>query len=153
MAIKKIDFTGVETSNLLPVGEHVVRVSDAKFTQASTGSDQLEIMFKDQGGRNIKAWYNLQPAALWKLKGFLENLGFTVEGTISLDTASIIGKSCIVCIEENETYNGNLRKEVTYTTAIQNQSQPEPQPEPKKEKVSITPEKKDGTNFMPPWLK
>lgn len=97
--IYELDFTGVESSNLIPEGTHLVRVSDAQFSKASTGSDQLQVTFQAADGAVRSAWFNLLPQALWKLKGFLEVLGVPCEGKIKLNTKAIIGKTCQITVE------------------------------------------------------
>lgn len=99
--IFELDFTGIESSNLIPEGTHTVVVSDAVFSKASTGSDQLQITFKTADGAVRSSWYNLQPQALWKLKGFLETIGIPCEGKIKLNTKALIGKTCQISVEKD----------------------------------------------------
>ena len=94
-----IDFTGVESSNLIEEGVHLVRVKEAVFSKASTGSSQLEVTFEDGNGATRKAWYNLLPQALWKVKGFLETLGIPCEGQVKLSTKVLVGKTCRIVVE------------------------------------------------------
>lgn len=97
--VYELDFTGVESSNLIPEGTHLVRVSDAQFSKASTGSDQLQVTFQAADGAVRSAWFNLLPQALWKLKGFLEVIGVPCDGKIKLNTKAIIGKTCQITVE------------------------------------------------------
>lgn len=94
-----IDFTGVESGNFIGEGEHLVRIKEAAFTKASTGSSQLEVNFEDSNGATRKAWYNLLPQALWKVKGFLESIGIPCEGKVNLSTRVLIGKACRIVVE------------------------------------------------------
>ena len=94
-----IDFTGVESSNLIGEGVHLVRIKEAVFTKASTGSSQLEVNFEDSNGATRKAWYNLLPQALWRVKGFLETIGIPCEGKVNLSTRVLIGKTCRIVVE------------------------------------------------------
>lgn len=95
-----LDFTGVESYSLIPLGTHSVRVKDAEFTKAGTGSNQLVINFEDANGATRKMWCSCVPAALWKMKQVLEALGLTgLDGRIRLNTKTLIGKACQITVE------------------------------------------------------
>lgn len=95
-----LDFTGVESYALIPVGVHTVKVKDAEFTKAQTGSSQLAIDFEDANGATRKMWCSCVPAALWKLKQVLEALGLTgLDGRIRLNTKNLIGRTCQITVE------------------------------------------------------
>jgi hypothetical protein len=97
-----LDFTGVESFAYIPVGVHTVKVKDAEFTKASTGSQQLAINFEDANGATRKMWCSCVPAALWKLKQVLEALGLTgLDGRIRLNTKTLIGKTCQITVEDD----------------------------------------------------
>lgn len=97
-----LDFTGVESFSYIPVGVHTVKVKDAEFTKASTGSQQLAINFEDANGATRKMWCSCVPAALWKLKQVLEALGLTgLDGRIRLNTKTLIGKTCQITVEDD----------------------------------------------------
>ena len=97
-----LDFTGVESFAYIPVGIHTVKVKDAEFTKASTGSQQLAINFEDANGATRKMWCSCVPAALWKLKQVLEALGLTgLDGRIRLNTKTLIGKTCQITVEDD----------------------------------------------------
>ena len=116
--VMDLDFTGVESTNYIPEGIHTVRVKDAQFSKASTGSDQLEVTFETADGATRKMWYNLLPQALWKVKGFLEVLGIPCEGRIRLNTKSMIGKTCQITVENDE--NDNTKQVITRVSKITN---------------------------------
>lgn len=97
-----LDFTGVTTSNLIPEGTHVVRISAADFSKAQTGSDQLEVEFENGDGATRKGWFSLVPQALWKVKGFLEAIGISADGRIKLNTKNLIGKYCKIVVEPDK---------------------------------------------------
>ena len=71
-----LDFTGVTTSNLIPEGTHVVRISAADFSKAQTGSDQLEVEFENVNGvmhrhafsleGEVISWQNV--VSCWSIK-------------------------------------------------------------------------------------
>lgn len=127
--IFELDFTGIESSNLIPEGTHTVVVSDAEFKKASTGSDQLQVTFKTADGAVRSSWYNLQPQALWKLKGFLETIGIPCEGKIKLNTKTIIGKTCQITVEKDP--NDTTKLIITRTAkmeAVQNSVAYNPSP-------------------------
>lgn len=95
-----LDFTGVESFSLIPLGTHTVKVKDAEFTKASTGSPQLAIDFEDANGATRKMWCSLVPQALWKAKQVLEALGLTgLDGRIRLNSKTLIGKTCQISVE------------------------------------------------------
>jgi hypothetical protein len=97
-----LDFTGVESYAFIPLGTHTVKVKDAEFTKAQTGSSQLAINFEDANGATRKMWCSCVPAALWKLKQVLEALGLTgLDGRIRLNAKTLIGKTCQITVEND----------------------------------------------------
>ena len=120
--IYELDFTGVQSSNLIPEGIHTVRVSSAEFKKASTGSDQLQVTFEASDGAIRSAWYSLVPQALWKLKGFLEVLGIPCEGKIKLNTAAFKGKTCSITVEPDP--NDESKLIVSRTTKVASATTP-----------------------------
>lgn len=170
--IFEIDFTGVESSNLIGEGTHSVRVSDAKFTKAQTGSDQLEVIFETASGATRKTWYNLLPQALWKLKSFLEVLGVPCAGKIKLSTRSLIGKTCEIVVEPDP--NDSSRMVITKTNKIANApipeavysapaqpvvSQPDPEPQAEQQQPNLPPWVRQTApqtaqqSNLPPWMR
>lgn len=117
-SVMDLDFTGVENTNYIPEGIHTVRVKDAQFSKASTGSDQLEVTFETADGATRKMWYNLLPQALWKVKGFLECIGIPCEGRIKLNTKAIIGKTCQITVEPD--LNDNTKQVITRVSKLTN---------------------------------
>lgn len=111
-----LDFTGVTSFAYIPVGTHVVKVKDAGFNKAQTGSSQLEITFEDHTGATRKAWYNLLPQALWKVKQVLEALNIPCEGKIRLNAKALVGKSCEITVENDA--NDETRQIVTQVRAL-----------------------------------
>lgn len=99
--IMELDFTGVESYSLIPVGTHNVKVIGAEFKKAQTGSDQLELNFEDNNGSTRKAWFSLLPQALWKVKQVLEAIGISCEGRVKINTKAIIGKTCQITVEDD----------------------------------------------------
>lgn len=112
-----LDFTGVESFSYIPVGVHTVKVKDAEFTKAQTGSQQLAINFEDANGATRKMWCSCVPAALWKLKQVLEALGLTgLDGRIRLNTKTLIGKTCQITVEDDA--NDSTRQIVTRVSKV-----------------------------------
>lgn len=111
-----LDFTGVESFSLIPVGIHTVKVKDAEFTKAQTGSDQLAINFEASDGSTRKAWFSLVPQALWKVKQVLEALGVSCEGRIRLNTKTLVGKVCQITVEIDP--NDDSRQIVTRVSKV-----------------------------------
>ena len=97
-----LDFTGVESFSLIPVGSHAVKVIEAEFTKASTGSTQLMLNFEDVNGATRKMWCSCVPAALWKVKQVLEALGMNgLDGVVRVNTKTLIGRACQVTVEND----------------------------------------------------
>lgn len=98
----ELDFTGVESFSLIPIGTHTVKVKDAEFTKAQTGSSQLAINFEDSDGATRKMWCSLVPQALWKVKQVLEALGITgLDGKVRLNSKTLIGRTCQITVEDD----------------------------------------------------
>lgn len=98
----ELDFTGVESFSLIPVGVHAVKVTNAEFTKASTGSTQLMLNFEDANGATRKMWCSCVPAALWKMKQVLEALGMNgLDGVVRVNTKTLIGRACQVTVEND----------------------------------------------------
>lgn len=106
--VYELDFTGVQSSSFIEEGVHTVKVKDAEFKKAQTGSDQLQLTFEAADGKIRSAWYNLLPQALWKLKGVLETLGIPCEGKIKLNTTQFKGKVCVITVEPDENDSSKL---------------------------------------------
>ena len=111
-----LDFTGVESFSLIPLGTHMVKVKDAEFKKAQTGSDQLEINFEAFDGATRKTWFSLVPQALWKVKQVLEALGVSCEGKIRLNTKTLVGKTCQITVETD--VNDESKQIVTRVSKI-----------------------------------
>lgn len=112
----ELDFTGVESYSLIPLGVHTVKVKDAEFTKAQTGSDQLSLNFEASDGATRKAWFSLVPQALWKVKQVLEALGIACDGKIRLNTKTLIGKVCNITVETDA--NDESRQIVTRVSKV-----------------------------------
>jgi hypothetical protein len=106
--IYELDFTGVQSSSFIEEGVHTVKIKEAEFKKAQTGSDQLQLTFEAADGRIRSAWYSLLPQALWKLKGVLETLGIPCEGKIKLNTTQFKGKVCVITVEPDENDSSKL---------------------------------------------
>lgn len=114
-----IDFTNVKSGfEPIPEGtyEAIVFEVEQKISQAGKPylNWQLKLLGGDNDGRRAFYMTSLSPAALWKLKEVLHNLGFSKEslaGEFDLDIASLIGKECTIVIQHEE-YNGDTRDRV-----------------------------------------
>lgn len=104
----ELDFTGVQSSNFIEEGVHTVKIKDAEFKKAQTGSDQLQLTFEAADGKIRSAWYSLLPQALWKLKGILEVLGIPCEGKIKLNTTQFKNKTCVITVEPDASDESKL---------------------------------------------
>lgn len=106
--IYELDFTGVQSSSFIEEGVHTVKIKEAEFKKAQTGSDQLQLTFEAADGKIRSAWYSLLPQALWKLKGVLETLGIPCEGKIKLNTTQFKGKICVITVEPDANDESKL---------------------------------------------
>lgn len=106
--VYELDFTGVQSSNFIGEGIHTVKIKEAEFKKAQTGSDQLQLTFETADGSIRSAWYSLLPQALWKLKGVLEVLGIPCEGKIKLNTNQFKKKTCVITVEPDENDSSKL---------------------------------------------
>lgn len=114
--IMELDFTGIESFQLIPVGTHNVKVIGADFKKATTGSDQLELNFEDGNGATRKSWFSLLPQALWKVKQVLEALGVSCEGKVKINTKTLVGRTCQITVETDE--NDATRQIITKVAKI-----------------------------------
>lgn len=124
----ELDFTGVSSSNFIPEGVHSVIITDASFIKASTGSDQLEVLFQASDGSIRKAWFSLVPQALWKLKGFLENINIPCEGKINLNPKNLIRRACQITVEPD--INDPSKLTISRFSKLVNNSSEAPNPAP-----------------------
>lgn len=110
--VYELDFTGVQSNSFIEEGVHTVKIKEAEFKKAQTGSDQLQLTFEAADGKIRSAWYSLLPQALWKLKGVLEVLGIPCEGKIKLNTTQFKGKCCVITVEpdDNDSTKFNVTK-------------------------------------------
>lgn len=168
-----LDFTGVESFSLIPVGSHAVKVIGAEFTKASTGSTQLMFNFEDANGATRKMWCSCVPAALWKLKQVLEALGMVgLDKVVRVNTKTLIGKSCQITVDndpndESKQIVSRVSKLATQQSANPAEMQPTQVVNPTQEAVpSMTPsspsndivkqtEETPATaqGNLPPWMK
>lgn len=167
--IYELDFTGIQSSNLIPEGIHTVRITSAEFKKAKTGSDQLQLNFEASDGANRSAWYSLVPQALWKLKGVLECLGIPCEGKIKLNTSSFKNKVCEISVEPDpndesklivarvfKSEQNNVAPQVAYAAPVQPVPQAPapvfPSPAPDVPVAPVQQASQPVQNNLPPWM-
>ena len=162
--IYELDFTGVQSSSFIEEGTHTVRVKEAEFKKAQTGSDQLQLTFEAADGKIRSAWYSLLPQALWKLKGVLEVLAIPCEGKIKLNTAQFKGKTCVITVEpdandETKLIVSKVSKAEATAPAVAYNAAPAPQmptmaaPQPVVQQPAPAPQAaQPAQTQLPPWM-
>lgn len=106
---KKLDFTGVETFQIMPEGVHVVKVAKVTDKTFQSGSDGFSVAFEGVAGpgKGCQAFDNfpIVDTALWKIKTLLEAVGMKADGKVMLDTDKLVGKRLEIDVELEE-YQG-----------------------------------------------
>lgn len=107
-----VDFTGVETRELIPDGDYVVKVKEITEEEGEKGqylSWVLPVSTGEYKGKTL--WYNtsLTKQSLWNLRAVLEALGVEVpKSKMNLDLKSYHGLEMGVTVE-SEKYKGKLK--------------------------------------------
>lgn len=106
---KKLDFTGVETFQIIPEGTHVVKIAKVLDKTFQSGSDGFSVAFEGVAGpgKGCQVFDNfpIVDTALWKIKTLLEAVGIKADGKVMLDTDKLIGKRLEIDVELEE-YQG-----------------------------------------------
>lgn len=123
-----IDFSGVETNSVVPEGEYIVRVVEAK-KEDSDKNEQGYIAWntKIRDGKYAgKTLYNntsLAPQSLWATKRFIECLGITVpDGEFELDLDEVVDMELGVVVE-HEVYKGRTRSRIIDTFPLEGETE------------------------------
>ena len=108
-----VDFTGVSTFNIIPMGRHHVSVKSAEIAKAkNTSNNVLTFTFEDEDGATIQHRITLLKTVLWKLKQTLEALGESdLDGKYKLVPESLVGRECEIEVVEEEN-DGKMRSKV-----------------------------------------
>lgn len=120
----KFDFTGVEKFVKCAEGEHVAILKTIEEKISSSGNEMLAVCFEvvkgDSKGAKVYDNFMLSKNMLWKLKSYLEAVSIGVEGEITLDIDSLVGRRCIIDVIHEE-YNGAMKSRInTYKRLEQN---------------------------------
>lgn len=112
----KVDFTGVTVRKLVPEGRHSFEVKEVKKDKGPNG-EYLEVRSavindSDFEGAEIYDNLSLSPKALWRLKSFLDALGFETDGEIELDPAEMVEQVFDADIFHDTSYDSRPRAKV-----------------------------------------
>jgi len=112
----KVDFTGVTVRKLVPEGRWGFEVKEVKKDKGPNG-DYLEVrsaVINDDNFEGAEVYDNLSlsPKALWRLKSFLDALGFETDGEIELDPAEMVGQVYDADIFHDTSYDARPRAKV-----------------------------------------
>lgn len=115
----RVDFTDVQSSfSPIPEGKYEATIFEVEQKVSQAGKPYLNWQLKVQGGEcdGRRAFFmtSLAPAALWKLKQVLHNLGYSdeeLDGEMDIDIIDLVGKECTIIITHEE-YQGEMRDRV-----------------------------------------
>jgi len=101
--ILDLDFTGVETSSLLPEGQHVVTVTGAEQSTSQAGNPMLVLTYTGaQTPGSLRQYLALTPNALWKAKLVFEALGLRPpQGRFQLPMNQLLGRFAIITVDRD----------------------------------------------------
>lgn len=121
--VVRVNFSGVETSSVVPEGEYIAEVKNVTLEQSDKGNDYLawELSIVDGKYAKKKLFNNtsLQEQSLWATKRFLECLGVEVpDGEMDLDLEEYKGLMIGVVVE-HDVYKGRTQSRVTDTFPVE----------------------------------
>lgn len=114
---KKPDGAGRQSTNLLPVGKHIVQVSDHELGETSGGHGQIIVTFRAENGQTRKAWLIFEGRAGFHFGSLLEACEWTEPIADLEDVAAVrdaIYDKWIQIVVRSEMYQGNEEIKVKY---------------------------------------
>jgi len=116
----KMDFSGVNTFELLPQGEYTCYAFDVDLRQTRNGDDMYVLILKVAEGehKGRQLFYNLpvMKQTMWKIKETLETFGLEIpESVVEVDFDEILGKKCIAVVEHRVAKEGKRKGETVET--------------------------------------
>lgn len=88
-----LDFTGVDIRRTVSEGRHSFEVNKVIPQQGPNGEYiEVHCSCMDEDG-SVRTNFSFAPQALWKLKGFLDAIGFDTDGAVELDPQELVGQS------------------------------------------------------------
>ena len=110
----KMDFTGVDTFELLPKGEYVCYAFDVDHRETRNGNDMYVLILKIAEGehKGRQLFYNLpvMKQTMWKIKETLENFGLEVpSNVVEVDFDELLGKKCIAIVDHRVANEGKRK--------------------------------------------
>ena len=113
---KKDRESGNGGGNYLPVGKHIVRVTDHELGKTGSGLEQLIVTFEARDGRSRKAWLIAEGKAGFQLGALFEACGWNE--TLDLDDDRAIRQAFynkdIEIVVKDDTYQGETKPKVKW---------------------------------------
>jgi hypothetical protein len=116
-----VDFTDVEVQEfeLLPRGQYLVEVTSSEEragTEFPYLNLEMTVLEGDYADRKVWDSMSYSPKALWKLKSFLLQAGYSEEdivGSFEVDPEEFIGQEYMVIVTQKAGNDGVVRNRVT----------------------------------------
>jgi len=138
-----VDFTNVESREVLPEGEYIVKVADIEVREGQKGNYlnwTLEVATGQFEGRKVFNSTSLSPQSLWVLRNTLEALGVkTNSSKFQMDLNSYIGLTMGIRLE-HKVFEGKKRAKVVDVFPLEEASEEEPAEEQAEETEEEVPE-------------
>lgn len=101
--------------NFIGVGIHTVKVTEVKKAKSAAGNDKIEVVVKNDTGKERTLHLALTPKAKWKIASIAKACGHTDEYLKSgefLPSKDLPGKKFKLTVEQTgtEMYNGEEKK-------------------------------------------
>lgn len=112
-----IDFTGVEgrkRARRIPEGDYLMKITDweVDHKKDDESSQFVKIYYQIEKGPTDGKWdeiFNLGQKSLWRLRNFLEALGFNIPSSkVQVPFEKLIGKKVAITVGDDE-YEGQTR--------------------------------------------
>jgi len=138
-----VDFTNVESREVLPEGEYIVVVDDIEVREGQKDKYlnwTLKVSTGQFEGRKLFNSTSLSPQSLWVLRNTLDALGVkTASAKFQLDLDSYIGLSMGVRVE-HKVFEGKKRAKIVDVFPLEEASEEEPAEEQAEEAEEEVPE-------------
>jgi len=143
-----LDFTGVESREVLPVGEYAVEVVNIDQREGNKGpylNWELKVVTGPFMGKKLWNITSLSPKSLWVLRANLEALGMKVaSGRMNLNPDSLKGLKMGVRVE-HKTFDGKTKAKVSDVFPLNELGDPSSEVEVAEETTDDDEDKADDT--------
>jgi len=130
--IISVDFTGVETKQIIPDGDYAVKVKEVTEETGDKGKYLnwvLDITTGEFKGKRVYYITSLTKQSLWNLRAVLEAMGLDVpKSKMNLDIKSYAGLEMGVSVE-TEKYKGRMKNVVVDTYNLEDSDEGEEEDE------------------------